>query len=116
MINPASGVFENQTPFIVPHVDNGKGGTVVTPIMSAANWHYIHITLIYVKRYMRITGETPIICQRLRHVPNLGTWTGLSGTSATFFGRKVRSEKTGPLNWPSGSAVPSPERRSFWGG
>jgi len=26
--NPASGVFENQTPFIVPHVDNGKGGTV----------------------------------------------------------------------------------------
>jgi hypothetical protein len=42
----------------------------LTPIMSAVNWHYIHITLIYVKRYVRIKGETPIICQRPRHMPN----------------------------------------------
>jgi len=28
----------------------------LTPIIGAVNWYYIHITPIYVKRYMRIKG------------------------------------------------------------
>ena len=32
----------------------GRRRNDLTPIISASNWHYIHITLIYVKQYMRI--------------------------------------------------------------
>ena len=40
----------------------GRRHDGLTPIISAVNWHYIHITLINVKHYVCMKGKTPIIC------------------------------------------------------
>ena len=71
MISAGTPPIASQPPAACLFTIEGRRRNGLTPIISAYNWHYIHITLIYVKHYVRIKGKTPIICQRPRHMPNL---------------------------------------------
>jgi hypothetical protein len=62
MISAGTPPIASQPPAICLFTVEGRRRNDLTPIMSAVNWHYIHITPIYVKHYVRFKGETPIIC------------------------------------------------------